>query len=169
MKRIACVLSVVSIIGCEPNSGSRPPTIQDGTVLARSDSDAVTDVIDLPGLPTTLLTADKGKIGVAVFQANTGEPYLRLGDTDGDGVFDMLEYYSLSASGETLAVVEDYGMDGQPDFILNFEGNTGSVYYSGSWREVQNIGPNRESATVEIDGQYRLLNEVLTEIGRRPF
>lgn len=29
----------------------------------------------------------------------------------------MLVYYSLSAGGKTLATVEDYGMDGQPDFF----------------------------------------------------
>ncbi len=97
----------------------RAPDLQGDPILGGSDPDAVTDVIDLPGLPTALLTSAKGKTGLAVFQAKTGEPYLTLGDTDGDGVFDMLVYFSLSADGETLATVEDYGMDGQPDFILN--------------------------------------------------
>lgn len=157
------------MVGCAPHFDSRPQTFQGDPILGGSDSGVVTDVIDLPGLPTALLTSAKGKTGLAVFQANTGEPYLTLGDTDGDGVFDMLVYYSLSAGGETLATVEDYGMDGQPDFILNFEDNTGSVFYEGSWREVHDLGPNTPSATVEIDGEVRLLKDVLTEIGRRPF
>lgn len=157
------------MVGCAPYSDSRPQTLQGDAVLVGSDPDAVTDVIDLPGLPTALLTSANGKTGLAVFQANTGEPYLTLGDTDGDGVFDMLVYYSLSAAGETLAAVEDYEMDGQPDFILNFEDNTGSVFYAGSWREVHDLGPNTPKATVEIDGEVRQLNDVLTEIGRRPF
>jgi hypothetical protein len=157
------------MVGCTHYSDSRPQSFQGDPVLVGSDPDVVTDVIDLPGLPTALLTSAKGKTGLAVFQANTGEPYVTLGDMDGDGVFDMLVYYSLSAVGETLATVEDYGMDGQPDFILNFEDNTGSVFYDGSWRDVRDLGPKSPSATVEIDGEDRLLSDVLTEIGRRPF
>jgi hypothetical protein len=155
--------------GCAPYSDSRPQILHGEPILAGTDPDAVADSIDLPGLPTALLTSAKGKTGLAVFQANTGEPYLTLGDIDSDGVFDMLVYYSLSAGGETLAAVEDFGMDGQPDCILNFKDNTGSVFYDGSWREVHDLGPNTPNATVEIDGENRLLRDVLTEIGRRPF
>lgn len=157
------------MVGCAPYTDSRPQTSQSDPILFGSGSGVVAEMIDLPGLPTALLTSVKGNIGLAVFQANTGEPYVTLGDTDGDGVFDMLVYYSLSVGGETLAAVEDYGMDGQPDFILNFEDNTGSVFYDGSWREVHDLGPNTPNATVEIDGEDRLLRDVLTEIGRRPF
>ena len=150
------------MVGCAPYTDSRPQTPQGNPTLVGSESSVDTDMIDLPGLPTALLTSAKGKIGLAVYQANTGEPYVTLGDTDGDGVFDMLVYYSLSA-------VEDYGMDGQPDFILNFEDNTGSVFYDGSWREVHDLGPNTPNATVEIDGEDQLLHDVLTKIGRCPF
>ncbi len=66
----------------------------------------------LPNMPNVLVSSVNGKTGVGIFQANTGQPYLTLGDTD--GVFDMLTYSSLSADGELLDDVEDYGMDGQP-------------------------------------------------------
>ncbi len=140
-----------------------------GCALGGSDPDVVSEAIDVPGLPTVLLTSAKGTTSLAVYQANTGQPVVVLGDTDNDGIFDMLTYSSLSADGELLVDVEDYGMDGQPDFILNFEKNSGSVYYDGSWREVRDLGPNTPRATVEIDGEIRLLHDVLTEIGRRPF
>ena len=129
----------------------------------------VSGSIELPGMPTVFLSSHKGTIHLGVFQANTGEPYVVFGDTDSDGVFDMLTYSSLSADGEWLAEVEDYGMDGQPDFILNFEKNSGSVFYDGAWREVRGLGPETPRATVEIEGEIRLLKDVLAEIGRRPF
>jgi hypothetical protein len=157
------------MVGCAPYPDSRPQTFQGDSIPGSSDSSVVTDTIDRPGLPTALLVSAQGKIDLTVFQANTGEPYLTLGDTDGDGVFDMLVYYSLSAGGETLATVEDYGMDGQPDLKLNFKDNTGAVFYDGSWLEIHDLGPNTPSATVEIDGEDRLLRDVLTEIGRHPF
>jgi hypothetical protein len=160
---------VACLVGCVPDSDSRPQTIQGDSTLAGTDPDVASDMIDIPGLPTVLLASAEGKTELAVFQANTGEPYVTLGDNDGDGVFDMLVYYSLSASGEMLSAVEDYGMDGQPDFILNFEDNTGSVFYDGSWREVHGLGSDTPAATVEINGEDRLLSDVLTEIGRRPF
>ncbi|MDJ0710461.1 MAG: hypothetical protein QNJ14_08730 [Woeseiaceae bacterium] len=169
MTRLICVLAATWMVGCAPYSESRPQTFQGDTFSAGSDPDVVTDAIDLPGLPAVLLVSAKGNTSLAVFQANTGEPYVTFGDTDSDGVFDMLMYFSLSADGEMLALVEDYGMDGQPDFILNFQNSTGSVFYEGSWRKVRDLGWETPSATIDIDGENRLLHEVLTEIGRRPF
>ena len=169
MTRIIIVLAAGWMVGCAPCPVSPPQTFQSEPTLGGPDPDVVADAIELPGMPTVLLQSHKGKIGLVVFQANTGAPYLSLGDTDSDGVFDMLTYSSLSADGELLIEVEDYGMDGQPDFILNFEENSGSVYYDGAWREVRGLGPPTRRGMVEIEGEVRFLDDVLAEIGRRPF
>ncbi|MEL7185351.1 MAG: hypothetical protein AAFN50_02805 [Pseudomonadota bacterium] len=100
-----------------------------------------------------------------MFQANTGEPYLQLLDSNNDGVFDLLTYYVMSAEGEMLTETHDYGMDGQPDFILNYTDNTGSVFYGDSWYEVSDLG-TKQGPTVLIDGRSRALDSVLTEIGQ---
>jgi hypothetical protein len=111
--------------------------------------------------------SERGKISVGVFQAGTCSPYLQLGDRDADGVFDLLTYSALSEDGENLVDVEDYGMNGQPDFILNHAASTASVFYHGTWYSVDGIGGG--SPSVEIDGERRSLKEVLDEIGRAPF
>jgi len=166
MTRIIFVLAASWMVGCAPCAVSPPQTFQGEPIFSFSDSEVVFDTIDLPGLPAVWFTSHKGTISLAVFQANTGQPYLTLGDTDSDGVFDMLTYSSLSADGELLVEVEDYGMDGQPDFILNLEKNSGSVFYDGAWREVRGLGPPTSRGTVEIEGEIRLLTDVLAEIGR---
>lgn len=169
MTRIILVLASGWMVGCAPCSVSPPETFQGELILAGADPDAVSDTIDLPNLPSVSVSSVNGKTGVGIFQANTGQPYLTLGDTDSDGVFDMLTYSSLSADGEVLVDVEDYGMDGQPDFILNFKDNSASVFYNGVWLPVSGVGLEPPGATVEIEGENRPLNDVLAEIGRRPF
>lgn len=134
--------------------------------MGNSDPDTIRDMIDLPGLPAVWLSSSKGETGLAVFQQDTGQPYLTLSDKDGDGVFDLLVYYSLSHDGEVLSVVEDYGMDGQPDLIVNVKSRSTAVFYEGAWRGVNLIGPDRAEATVVVDGEERLLVELLDEIGR---
>ncbi len=82
MTRIIFVLVGGWMVGCAPCSVSPPQTFQGEPILVGSDPDAVFDAIDLPDLPTVGLWSTKGKTSLAVFQANTGQPYLNLGDTD---------------------------------------------------------------------------------------
>ncbi len=167
MIRVFALLAVIGLVACE--STENAPTLNGNPVIRGGDPNAVFDTIDLPNLPSVFLTSSNGKVGLGVFQAKTGIPYLTLGDVDGDGVFDLLNYSSLSADGELLVEVEDYGMDGQPDFILNFRESSASVFYNGTWLAVTGIGPGGPPPTVDIDGDIRPLDEVLVEIGRRAF
>ncbi len=86
-------------------------------------------------------------------------------DDDNDGVFDLLTYSALSESGQTLVDVEDYGMDGQPDFILNYEDSTASVFVDGRWHDVEGIGT--DSVTVLLNGEQIPLSEVVTDLRER--
>ena len=133
------------------------------------DPDAVSATIDHPQLPAVIVGSENGKVGIGVFQAGSCAPYLQLGDSNADGVFDFLTYSALSPAGETLVDVEDYGMDGQPDFILNHTDSTAAVFYQGAWYPVDGLGTSGDEPSVTIDGQRRALASVLEEIGRRPF
>ncbi len=167
MTRVFALVAVVVLVSCE--STEYAPTLNGNPVIKGGDPNAVYDTIDLPDLPTVSLTSENGKVGLGVFQAKTGIPYLTLGDADNDGVFDLLTYSSLSVDGELLVKVEDYGMDGQPDFIVNFRESSASVFYNGTWLAVTGIGLGGQPPTVDIDGDIRPLDEVLVEIGRRAF
>ena len=159
---------VVFILFAFAGCGPRPETPAADDLSPSKVEGTVFERIERPGLPSLHLTAEDGKVGVGIFQAGTGRPYLTLGDTDNDGVFDMLTYSSLNAGGKVLAVVEDFGMDGQPDLIINFEESTGSIYYDGKWRPILGIGTGK-SSYIEIDGTTRGLDEVVSELGRRAF
>ena len=167
MTRVFALVAVIGLVACE--STKNAPTLNGNPIIRGGDPNAVYDTIDLPDLPSVILTSENGKVGLGVFQAKTGIPYLSVGDADNDGAFDFLTYSSLSVDGELLVEVEDYGMDGQPDFILNYRESSASVFYNGTWLAVTGIGPGGEPPTVDIDGDIRPLDEVLVEIGRRPF
>jgi hypothetical protein len=124
--------------------------------------------IDRSGQPAVMMTYSESDVALAIFQAGTGKPYLTLRDSDGDGAFDLLTYSSLSASGEWLGEVEDYGMDGQPDYILNVKEKAAKVFYNGSWYPVSGIG-STAGASVSINGKTVPLDEVLAELGRGAF
>ena len=167
MFRIAVAASFLLMASCSSND--------DGLTLCResiemgSDPDALVATIDNPQLPGVFVVSERGKTSVGIFQTGTCVPYLQLGDRDSDGVFDLLTYSALSKDGKVLATVEDYGMDGQPDYILDFTNSTASVFYRGSWYPVAGIGEGGEGPTVEIDGNRRSLRDVLEENGRQPF
>ena len=143
------------------------PSLCGESVMRGSDRAGRVETIDTPELPGVFVTSEHGKVSVGVYQAGTCAPYLTLGDRDADGVFDLLTYSALSDDGRVLVEVEDYGMDGQPDFILNFAESSASVYYRGTWYAVDGVG--KGSSSVRIDGQPRPLTDVLAEIGRVPF
>lgn len=159
-------LSLV-IVACSPQSNQ--VSLCGEPIEKVGDQGAFSATIDHPELPGVFVKSERGKVSVGIFQTGTCEPYLQLGDSDSDGVFDLLTYSALSQDGELLVDVEDYGMDGQPEFILNHSNSTASVFYQGSWYTVEGIGPNGEKPSVSIKGQRRLLADVLEEIGRRPF
>ena len=124
--------------------------------------------IEISLVPTVFLRSDGNSTGLAIFQSKTGAPYLTVTDSDNDGIFDLLTYSSLSEDGEALVDVEDYGMDGQPDFILRNTDSSASVFYEGRWLPVNGIGSGR-NATVLVNGKERDLAEVLAEVGRKAF
>lgn len=142
----------------------KPTTFQGGELTSGSDSNSVVLTIDDSRYPSVLLTHEHGGVGLGVFQKATGTPVLTLRDSDNDGVFDLLTYSSLSVSGETLVVVEDFGMDGQPDFILNYQESSASVFVDGEWHNVDGVGTDQVS--VMIGDERVALKDVLVPIGR---
>jgi cation diffusion facilitator CzcD-associated flavoprotein CzcO len=141
-----------------------PETFRGQAFHAGADPDAVVLTIDDERFPSILLTQENGAVNLGVFQHATGSPALTIRDANNDGVFDLLTYSALSESGETLVDVEDYGMDGQPDFILNHQVPSASVFYRGRWHVVDGVGT--ESVTVLVDGGRVSLKEILKELGR---
>ena len=69
---------------------------------------------------------------------------------------------------EVISEVEDYGMDGQPDFIVDYQTNSGSIFYLGAWRDVSGLGGGG-TPTIEVDGERREIEDVLAELGRGAF
>jgi hypothetical protein len=154
------------VCGCGGNDNAQ--TFQGEAVLGGDGVNVIIDTIDRAGLPAVFLTSNEGDVALGIFQAKTKKPYLTLRDSDGDGVFDLLTYYSLSEFGEVLVEVEDYGMDGQPDLIVNRAERKASVFYRGSWHSVSGVGTD-QPASIEMDGQLLRLEDVLDELGRNAF
>jgi hypothetical protein len=154
------------VCGCGGDENAQ--TFQGESIIGGENVNVVIDKIDRPGLPAVFLTSTEGSVDLGIFQAKTEKPYLTMRDSDGDGVFDLLTYFSLSESGEVLVEVEDYGMDGQPDLILDHAGKKASVFYQGSWHNVGGVG-TAQAASIEIDGRSLRLEDVLDEVGRNGF
>ena len=142
-----------------------PTTFRGEPLIIGADPNAVIRTIDDPNYPAVMLTRESGAVGIGIFQRETGSPVLTLRDADNDGVFDLLTYTSLSATGEALVDVVDYGMDGQPDHILNFQVPSASVFVDGRWHEVDGVGT--ENVTVEIDGRRVSVTEILAELRQK--
>lgn len=88
---------VVALTSC--NANDSPETLQGEPVIAGSDPNAFVRTIDESDYPAVVLTAEKGAVGIGVFQPQTGGPVLTMRDDDSDGVFDLLTYSALSESG----------------------------------------------------------------------
>jgi hypothetical protein len=157
---------MTAVVGCA--SDGPIPTLRGEPVQRGKNPNSVVATIDLPHLPMVLLTSEKGEVDLGIFQADTGKPYVTLRDANEDGVFDLLTYSSLSATGEVRVEIEDYGMDGQPDFILNHVEACASVFYRGSWHAVLNFGKG-QAATVEIEGKSLPLEDVMNELRGQAF
>ncbi|XQW86573.1 hypothetical protein ACOYR1_07580 [Thalassotalea piscium] len=105
----------------------------------------------------------KKSYGAAIFQKNSGQPYVSVNDTDGDGVLDFLTYSVLNAEGVLILSVEDYGMDGQADFKLNLVTGEAWVFWNSEWREA--IGANNERY-ISVNGRKITLKDALDKLGR---
>lgn len=162
IRSIAWFTAAVALTSCTGKSD--PESFQGDPLIASADPNAVVHTIDDSDYPAVLLTAEKGAVGIGIFQSRTGSPAVTLRDADNDGVFDLLTYSALSESGENLVDVEDYGMDGQPDFILDHKAQSARVFVNGMWHEVDGVGT--QSVTVDIEGNEFSLDEVLTALGR---
>ena len=108
----------------------------------------------------------KNSNGAAIFQKKSGQPYVSVNDTDGDGVLDFLTYSVLNAEGELILSVEDFGMDGQADFKLNFLTGEAWVFWENEWRQA--IGSNSERYIV-VNEQRITLKDALDRLGRNVF
>jgi len=168
MPRAPIIAALITISSWSCTVEDDGPTLGGDRIQRGGDSSVIIEAIDHPGLPSVLLTSSELEFSLGIYQANTGKPYVTLRDADGDGVFDILTYSSLSKSGDILVDVEDYGMDGQPDFILNHREAKASVYYQGAWHDVSGIGTDRP-AIVNVDGTSLLLEDILDEVGRNAF
>ena len=159
-KSVCALLAPVVLTSCTANEN--PTTFQNEPLISGSDPNAVVRTIDEPDYPAVLLTHENGVVGVGIFQPETGSPVLTLRDDNNDGVFDLLTYSALSESGESLVDVDDYGMDGQPDLILNYQDKTASVFVEGHWHSVDGVATN--DATVLLNDKRVSLAEVLNTI-----
>jgi hypothetical protein len=139
-----------------------PDLFQQERLFYREETDAIIHVIDEPDLPSVLLTQDEGRIYLGIYQAGTGVPILTMSDNNEDGLFDQLTYSTVSQTGNVTAVVEDYGMDGQPDLVLNVADKRGKLLYEGKWRQIKGFGSS--SVTIEADGDIRELSDVIGEM-----
>jgi len=162
LKLIICIAASMMLASC--TGDDQPTTFRGEALMSGSDSNAVILTIDDARYPSVLLSQEHGVVALGVFQKQTGSPALTLRDADNDGVFDLLTYSSLSASGELLVDVEDYGMDGQPDFILNHQESSASVFVDGEWHNVDGVGTDQVS--VMIGNERVALKDVLAKIGR---
>ena len=160
MQRKLFLIPMLSLCSCMGED--RPTSFQGEPIVKGGDPHAVVLTIDDPAYPAVLLTYEKGAVGIGIFQPRTGSPVLTLRDDNNDGVFDLLTYTALSDTGEALIEVVDYGMDGQPDFILNLRESNATVYVDGTWHPVAGVGT--DDVTVEINGQIRSLVEVVPKL-----
>lgn len=166
MSRISVIALFLTICGCATQQ--QPHEFRGVPIVRGADTESEIDTIDRVNRPSVLMTSTDSRVNIGIFQARTGQPYVTMLDTDGDGVFDVLTYSSLSKSGEILVEVEDYGMDGQPDFILNRMQGTAVVFYKGTWREVEGVGSS-QSPTIKVGDTEILLKDVLIQLGRGAF
>ena len=162
LKVIFCIAASMMLVSC--TGDDHPTTFRGEALVSGSDSNAVVLTIDDARYPSVLLSQEHGAVALGVFQKQTGSPALTLRDADNDGVFDLLTYSALSASGELLVDVEDYGMDGQPDFILDHQKSSASVFVDGEWHNVDGVGTDQVS--VVIDNERVALKDVLAKLGR---
>ena len=160
MQRALFLIPVLSLCSC--TGEDRPTLFQGNPILRGGDPDSVVLTIDNPAYPAVLLVHEKGAVNIGIFQPKTGSPVLTLRDNNNDGVFDLLTYTAVSDTGEALVSVEDYGMNGQPDFILNFRDHNAAVYVDDTWYPVAGVGTG--DVTVEINGQILSLVEVVSKL-----
>ena len=153
---------LVPLVLASCTAKENPTTFQNEPLISGADPNAMMRTIDEPDYPAVMLTHENGVVGIGIFQPKTGRPFLTLRDDNNDGVFDLLRYSALSESGESLVEVEDYGMDGQPDLILNYQGKTASVFVDGDWHTVDGVTTN--GATVLLDDERVSLAEVLNAL-----
>ncbi len=101
--------------------------------------------------------------GVSIYQKNTGQSYVSVSDSDGDGVLDFITYSILDKDGKLLSSVEDFGMDGQIDFKIDFVKKTAWVFWENKWRESV-----REEGGVFIQfGDKKIaISDALKKLGR---
>ena len=148
-------------------SSENPSTFQNSAIRPGANPNEFIRTIDEDGYPAVWLADASGSIGVGIFQPKTGQPVLTLRDDDKDGVFDLLTYASLSQSGEVLVDVHDYGMDGQPDLIVNYQQSTATLYFEGKWLTVEGVGSS--DAAVMINGELTPLSEAVSSIRRQAY
>ena len=150
------------LISCA-SAQDTPSTFQGEPIVHGSDPNAILRTIDDPELFSVWSSLDDGKTRLGVFQKTSGQPYLQLLDMDSDGIVDLLAYQVLDADGRLLKAIEDFGMDGQIDFIVDFLEQSIQVFYRGQWNE----GVRREGRTgILVDGDWVALEAVLSELGR---
>lgn len=101
--------------------------------------------------------------GVSIYQKNTGQSYVSVSDSDGDGVLDFITYSILDKDGKLLSSVEDFGMDGQIDFKIDFIKKTAWVFWENEWREsVREEG----GAFIQFGDKKIAINDALKKLGR---
>ena len=75
--------------------------------------------------------------GLVVTHARTREILLSVGDPNADGRLENLRYYKVDEAGKAILEVEDYDVDGQPDFRLNLVEHTMELWHADRWYRLE--------------------------------
>lgn len=89
--------------------------------------------------------------GVALFHRASGWPMLSVGDRDGDGRIDILEYEVLDEQGAPVMSVVDYEADGQPDMRIHSKEHFWEIWHVDRWYRVER---RVDHPGIVVDGKF---------------
>jgi hypothetical protein len=111
--------------------------------------------VSAPGMFT--VGVEKGRSafpggGLVITHRETGEVVLTVSDADGDGRLDGLRYSKVDDQDRAVLEVEDYDVDGQPDFRRDFTTRArGDLWHKGRWYPLER---RDEMDGIVVDGRF---------------
>lgn len=93
--------------------------------------------------------------GIEIRNNNLEMPLFVI-DYNGDGILDHLRYRVFNLSNDPIKTIDDFGMDGQIDYIHDHITGTTSIFYKERWYELED-----NKNTIIIDGEVISLESIL--------